>query len=795
MMGRHGTGPGKQNSAGREWVGGRLTAPMYITDGEPYRPEVILWLELPEAYVVGTALVHPGEPATRFADALRVAMRRPLIGAPRRPDRIRVADPALAEMARGALGGHARIEVAPTPELDAVVRDMAGAVSAAADPEPDSYLEGGRISPPVVADLFAAAHVLFTLAPWKQASDIQVLRVDIPRLGVAGACLSVIGALGESFGILLFPSLAGFDAFGSAAERSSPGDGVDLGTTCLSLTFERGADIPPAMRREIAEHQWPVAGADAYPRVAMRDRDAMLRPLTERDVRVMAACARSLSAFCLKHGDLWSHDMIEPVCESYSDGTDLTVRFTAPYEAGELFDVDDPPATAPAAGPRVGRNAACPCGSGRKYKKCHLDADMAATDRRQQREEVSDARLVGKILDWAMPRFGTAWAKVLSEAHGDPAAAQLVVPWCAYHAQVDGRRVAERFLETQGRRLSLEERDWLAAQLAAWLSIWEVTEIEPGTGVHVTDLLSGETRFVLERTASRTLTRRDTLLARVVDHAGSSTFCGLASRALPPWQADAVIQRVRARLRVRGAVRVSRLRDEAIGKFMLARWAEAVDELAQRARTPPILQNTDGDALLFTTDHYALDASARDEVARRLTALGAVASDDPTASERCYELVRPGRAAGDEGTIIGRLRLTDAALAVETNSVARADHLRQRIDAACGELVRHRIREHSDPRAPLAHGGGAEDAAPVPALDPAEAAAIEREYKQRHYRRWLDEPIPALDGKTPREAVRTGAGRHRVDVLLRDIEHREGRLPPAQRVDLAPLRRDLGLDA
>ena len=380
---------------------------MYVTDGEPYRPDVILWLELPEAYIVGTALVHPGEPVTRFADALREAMRRPLIGAPRRPDRIRVADPALAEMARGALGGHASIRVAPTPELDAVVRDMAGAVTAAADAEPESYLEGGRVSPQVVADLFRAAQVLFTLAPWKQASDSQVLRVDIPRLDVAGACLSVIGALGESFGILLFPSLAGYDAFGAAAERSSPGGPVDLGTTCLSLTFERGADIPPAMRREIAEHQWPVAGADAYPRVAMRDRDGMPRPLTERDVRVMAACARSLSAFCIKHGDLWSRDMIEPICESYSDGMDLTVRFTAPYEAAELFEVDDPPAAAPAAGPRVGRNAPCPCGSGRKYKKCHLDADTAATDRREQREEVNDARLVGKILDWAVQRFGT----------------------------------------------------------------------------------------------------------------------------------------------------------------------------------------------------------------------------------------------------------------------------------------------------------------------------------------------------------------------------------------------------
>ena len=27
------------------------------------------------------------------------------------------------------------------------------------------------------------------------------------------------------------------------------------------------------------------------------------------------------------------------------------------------------------AGPRVGRNDPCPCGSGKKYKKCHMAAD------------------------------------------------------------------------------------------------------------------------------------------------------------------------------------------------------------------------------------------------------------------------------------------------------------------------------------------------------------------------------------------------------------------------------------
>ena len=37
-----------------------------------------------------------------------------------------------------------------------------------------------------------------------------------------------------------------------------------------------------------------------------------------------------------------------------------------------------PQGTVTRAGPRVGRNDPCPCGSGKKYKKCHLPADEGA---------------------------------------------------------------------------------------------------------------------------------------------------------------------------------------------------------------------------------------------------------------------------------------------------------------------------------------------------------------------------------------------------------------------------------
>ena len=44
-----------------------------------------------------------------------------------------------------------------------------------------------------------------------------------------------------------------------------------------------------------------------------------------------------------------------------------------------------------------------------------------------------------------------------------------------------------------------------------------------------------------------------------------------------------------------------------------------------------------------------------------------------------------------------------------------------------------------------------------------------------HWEGWVDENIPALGGKTPRQAVKTADGRESVEALLRSAERRARR--------------------
>ena len=784
----------------REWVGGWLSPPFFVTDrDEPYRPELAIWVEEPSGLIVGQDVISPGSTEGAVGRVLRASMERPLAGSPRSPDRIRVANASLAAEVRAAVGDAIPVTVAPTPELDALLVTMLESMPGGGVEE--SYLEDGRVPPSAVSELFAAAQLLYRIAPWKVASDDQVLRMDIPQLAVEAACVSIIGNLGQSLGFLVFWSLAGYEAFEAAAQAPRRRTGrLDLGTDFLALGFERAADLPTSMRREAMAHGWPVAQADAYPRVERCERDGASRPLVERDLKIATAGAASLSTFFAKHRKRFEADDVEPVCESYFDEDDLEVRFTMPYEAFPLFEVNtgprpERPSAARVGRARVGRNDPCPCGSGRKYKKCHLplDEQQDVASRVQDAHHDLSERLVGKLREFAMSRFGDAWGGFAADFVDSAEALQLSGPWSVYHYCVDGMSVLDRYLEEQGQHLPRAARAWLAAQQAAWLSVWEVTQVEPGSSVTLRDLLADETRLVREVSGSQTLVVRDALLGRVVDYDGASLLCGVHPRPLPPLDAADVVRRARGRLRRKRAVPVERLRDEAFGRYLIKRWEETVAEADVRWETPTDLRNTAGDPILLTTDHFEIGPGMRPAVEAKLAALEGVEPPDPAEDPPVYVFLRPGNPLHPswETTMIGQARIVDGSLRLETNSRTRADALRERVEAACGDGVRHRAREHTDPlshKAPFAERDQAIESLPD------EAQQLALEFKQRHYRDWLDQPIPALAGKTPREATRTAKGRAVVDVLLKDMENREQRSAGDAPFDFSVLRTTLRLD-
>ena len=794
---------------GNEWVGGVFTSPFFVDDhSEPYRPDFVLWLELPEGLIVGQGLVAPGEGDGAVARTLRAAVAQPAVGPPRRPDAIRVANASIVDEVRAETAGDIPVTVAPTPELDDLFEELCEAMEADDRDIEGSYLAEGRVPAVAVEALFSAGNALYALEPWALGDEPPILRLDIPALGVDGACVSIIGQLGEVHGILIFPSLDDFYAFLDASKARAYEDGF-LGSDVLSLTFESVAALPRSMRREAMEHGWRAHSANAYPLVQRRDPDSVSRPLAARDVEIATACAQALTAFLGKHAAILSAETFAPVRVSHFDDKEREVVLSAACDrlpdfepagseneefVGDEF-VDRIAWALPNEPfrPRAGRNEPCPCGSGRKYKKCHLRTDEAehAEGRRATATHEMDARLLGDLRNFATREFGEEWRRFQDDLATESDSIFLTYPLSVFSFEANGTTVVDAYLTAHGRRCTAAERDWLEAQRAAWLSVWEVEAVEAGRSLTLRDLLSGERRTVLERSASKIVVVRDALLARVVDYDGLSLLAGIHSGVLNPFEAHDVVDRARRRLRRKRDVPVERLRDAAFGRALIRYWIDALEELRIRRSLPRELRNRDGDLLTQTVDRFEVLPGTMTEIGRIIAQLEGFIEEGAEDGAATYVFLGAYDGTLPEGqrTVLGITRLEPTALRTETNSEARADALRERLEAACGARIRHRAREQTNP---FAFGSAVGEAPSLPAPSP-EDERFAAEHKARHYAEWPDLPLPALGQETPREFARTAAGRREVDLLLKHMENMEQRAGGAAPFDFSIIRDELGI--
>jgi hypothetical protein len=450
----------------------------------------------------------------------------------------------------------------------------------------------------------------------------------------------------------------------------------------------------------------------------------------------------------------------------------------------------------------TGRNDPCPCGSGKKYKNCHLRADESASFSNADRAaafHVRDKDLTERIVRFARREFGARWLDGCIAALGiDPTKIgesdlQLVVPLSLYHLREQGHLPVELFMERNRGGITPDDLALLDAQRQAWFSVWEVRSVERGVSLSIEDLLTGETRFVLEKSGSNALVNRDAILARIVDFEGLSLIAGCHPQPLPPEFAAAWTKDVRKICRFgRGTVPAEKLRDAGVVVRLVAAWNAAARALDERPL--PTLANTDGDPLLLTTDKYGIVPGKRDEVESMLAGIEGVQIDEEKRGTTRYTFTRPGnkKLKRWENTIVGFAEVSRSALRIETNSIRRADALRKRIEDACGDIIEHKGRVHSDPKALIGKEpskGSTRDETPP------ELLAHLVKMKQQHMLDWMDESVPALGGLTPRQAASDSKARPKLEVLLKAFENHEARLPAAERITFDEVRRALGLDS
>ena len=454
-----------------------------------------------------------------------------------------------------------------------------------------------------------------------------------------------------------------------------------------------------------------------------------------------------------------------------------------------------------------GRNDPCPCGSGKKYKKCHGVAAGPALAfdplvSRAKAFKAADMELHPLLMKFARERGGAAWfQQAMDEYLGTQDAVpseeemQLGVPWILFQwpSFNGGMSMARMFQLERGNRLAPSLRTVLAAQLESYLSIWDVTDITPGVGMMLADLLTGTQQFVHEVKASLSVTPHTTLLALVVAHDGIAFLGGLYPLVLSPLTADRAVKEMKRRFRKRTRpLDPEWLRDADVQLDLLDIWRELLDEQSR----PPTLSNTDGDPISLVTDHFAFDATQRTAVIDALATLDGASEAVEAEDGLEITMTKPGNAKHRswDNTIVGRVLVAATGFRAESNSVRRADTLRRAIESALGPLARHRIRDEMSGAALAAEAMRNRGRVPDDTKDtPPELRDLARQLREQHMLGWLDERIPALNGKTPREAAEDPRSRHALEVLMREFAHHDANLPPEERFDVQRIRDMLGL--
>jgi hypothetical protein len=263
----------------------------------------------------------------------------------------------------------------------------------------------------------------------------------------------------------------------------------------------------------------------------------------------------------------------------------------------------------------------------------------------------------------------------------------------------------------------------------------------------------------------------------VVDVDSMSLICGMHPIPLNPIDGAEVVASVRKLLRRKTAVPPDRLRDPRVAWRMLRDWSDAIE----RRHASPRLQNKDGDPILLTDDRWKFDRARRGEVVARLAALPGASP----ANDAAFDFIGP------DDVLTGHVEIVHDTLNASTNSIARADALRAQIETACQGMLRSHMRSHTDPLAQWDESSLSSPPSPPPSSPETDAIIIEM--KERHYAQWLNQPLPALDGKTPLEAARTKRGRTQLDPIVKTIEMIEAQMAAAERYDVKKLRDALGL--
>lgn len=466
----------------------------------------------------------------------------------------------------------------------------------------------------------------------------------------------------------------------------------------------------------------------------------------------------------------------------------------------------------------VGRNEPCPCGSGRKSKHCHrgraeLPADARTTWLLDKARTYVELRAPSHLLEDLRDVFEASAGRQEADGEAVPGAQLLALDIALFD-----RGGFEQFLAARRQLLPTDEvrlaEQWVEGQ---WASVFQVTGIDDDGTVTLANGAGGSTHRVHRTAAFETTSVDDLVWARLLPD-GDEWWCSGLVRPVSAGERDSLLAATSAdpvdHYRALMGKDVSLVLAASDGHPLVAATAAwtvgddrpAVEAVLNRVAQAQgdhwdLLDGTSVTATLFLVD--PVEGDELDEL-DGLETLDAIGGDTTEDDEHRSGLAVLDDLIADEVAATPQMHLIAATMSVPRHRaamglVARLFPEAQFQTDEVVPIARQRARSRDDG---LLEALWSDDADGAEAWDDwddwedddgglagdEEAEEAMAAFLEQYERSWVDQPLPALDGATPRQAVGDPALVARLRALLREIDRPDAIMSAARLRDL------LGLD-
>lgn len=330
------------------------------------------------------------------------------------------------------------------------------------------------------------------------------------------------------------------------------------------------------------------------------------------------------------------------------------------------------------------------------------------------------------------------------------------------HARGGVRRINDYLLGPAGPRFNAAQRDWIQQLGQRPLRLYYLTDVVQGQQMTLCDALDmdADPIVVRERSGTQNIKTGEILgcrIMRVGDHFQMSGSAYLFTLLTGPQVLSMLREYDQNHSQHVDAPR-------EMGLLIMLEWLQ---HWLKPAPMPTLIDHYSGDPMKMITDHYRVD----DELA--LARLLGTQSD--VEGERQEGWSR--NMVCTDGQIRVRVHINPGEKPNELELFYRtqryADEGREWFESLVGKSASFVKRMTEDAADVMSNARKKGATTVTPSLDAATMAQLMSEVIHDTYAHWADEPIPALDHKTPRQAIKTSAGLERVKGLLRSYEANE----------------------